>query len=209
MADENAEKQRRTEFVGMLATLLPQLSAMMTAAPETAQFCTDILKFSTAPYRAGRVLEGSIDELAELMKQKGAQGQGEDPTTAQHRILLQIEQMKQETIKQKNRADILLKMKEMEQKDQHKQLELQNEMQIKAAELQAKARDGEGKIRVQNQKAMTDREAHQAHMMENTQKMELDRQKAQAAMQIKQQDAVNKANERQIAAQQRNSRGLV
>ena len=209
MADENAEKQRRTEFVGMLATLLPQLSAMMTAAPETAQFCTDILKFSTAPYRAGRVLEGSIDELAELMKQKGEQGQGEDPTTAQHRILLQIEQMKQDTIKQKNRADILLKMKELEQKDAHKAAELENERNIKGAELAAKQNDADGKIRVQNQKAMTDREAHQAHMMENNQKMTLDRQKAEAAIRIKQQDAVNKANERQQAAQQRNSRGLV
>jgi hypothetical protein len=209
MADENAEKQRRTEFVGMLATLLPQLSAMMTAAPETAQFCTDILKFSTAPYRAGRVLEGSIDELAELMKQKGQQGQGEDPTTAQHRILLQIEQMKQETIKQKNKADILLKMKEMEQKDQHKQLELENERQIKGAELASKQNDAQGKAQVQNLKAMENREAHQAHMMENSQKMALDRQKAEVAMRIKQQDAVNKANERQQAAQQRNNRGLV
>jgi hypothetical protein len=209
MADENAEKQRRTEFVGMLATLLPQLSAMMTAAPETAQFCTDILKFSTAPYRAGRVLEGSIDELAELMKQKGQQGQGEDPTTAQHRILLQIEQMKQETIKQKNKADILLKMKEMEQKDQHKQLELENERQIKGAELASKQNDAQGKAQVQNLKAMENREAHQAHMMENNQKMALDRQKAEVAMRIKQQDAVNKANERQQAAQQRNNRGLV
>jgi hypothetical protein len=207
MADENAEKQRRTEFVGMLATLLPQLSAMMTAAPETAKFCTDILKFSTAPYRAGRVLEGSIDELAELMQQKGQQGQGEDPTTAQHRILLQIEQMKQETIKQKNKADILLKMKEMEQKDQHKQLELENERQIKGAELAAKQNDAQGKAQVQNLKAMENREAHQAHMMENTQKMELDRQKAEVAMRLKQQDHSNKAAAAQMAAQAKQQNG--
>jgi hypothetical protein len=193
----------------MLATLLPQLSAMITAAPQTAEFCGEILKFSTAPYRAGRTLEGQIDGLVEQMKAKGEQGQGEDPTTAQHRILLQIEQMKQDTARQKNKADILLKMKEMEQKDAHKAAELENERTIKAAELADKQRDGQGKAAVQNLKAMENREAHQAHMMENSQKMALDRQKAQAAIQIKQQDAVNRANERQQAAQQRNSRGLV
>jgi hypothetical protein len=209
MADENAEKQRRTEFVGMLSQLLPQLSAMITAAPQTAEFCGEILKFSTAPYRAGRTLEGQIDGLVEQMKAKGEQGQGEDPTTAQHRILLQIEQMKQDTARQKNKADILLKMKEMEQKDQHKAAELENERNIKAAELAAKQNDAQGKAQVQNLKAMENREAHQAHMMENSQKMALDRQKAEAALRIKQQDAVNKANERQMAAQQRNSGGLV
>jgi hypothetical protein len=209
MADENAEKQRRTEFVGMLSTLLPQLSQMITAEPQTAEFCGEVLKFALAPYRAGRALDGQIDGLVEQMQAKGQQGKGEDPTTAQHRILLQIEGMKQETAKQKNQADALLKVKELEQKDTHKKWELEAQLAMKQEELNAKARDGEGKAAVQNLKAMENREAHQAHMMENSQKMELDRQKAQAAIHIKQQDAVNKANERQMAAQQRGNGGLV
>ena len=54
MIDENAEKQRRTEFVGVLAPMLPQLSQMIAAEPKTAEFCGEILKFATAPFRAGR-----------------------------------------------------------------------------------------------------------------------------------------------------------
>src|SRR4029078_13011762 len=38
MADEDGEKQRRTEFVGVLSQLLPQLTQMLTGAPETAPF---------------------------------------------------------------------------------------------------------------------------------------------------------------------------
>ena len=191
MQDENAEKQRRTEFVQALGPLLPQLSQMITAEPKTASVAGEILKFATAPYRAGRSLEGSIDELVEMMKEKGGQQKGDDPATAAGKVQLQIEQMKQQTAKEKNAQDAAIKQAELQQKDQHKQMELQNERAIKTAELQAKMRDGEGKIAVQVQKAQTDREAHQAHMIENEQKMALDRQKAQAAMQAqsaKQQD---------------------
>jgi len=49
MADENGEKQRRAEFVSMLAPLLQQLSAMVAADPSTASFCSEVLKFSVAP----------------------------------------------------------------------------------------------------------------------------------------------------------------
>ena len=39
------------------------------------------------------------------------------------------------------------------------------------AQLQSKQGDAEGKMQVQNQKAMENREAHQAHMLENQQKI--------------------------------------
>ncbi len=54
LIDENAEKQRRTEFVGVLSQLLPQLAQMIAREPKTAEFCGEVLKFSTAPFRAGR-----------------------------------------------------------------------------------------------------------------------------------------------------------
>ena len=63
MLDGYEEKQRRTEFVQVLGGLLPQLAQMITAEPKTAEFCGELLKFATAPFRAGRSLDGSIDEL--------------------------------------------------------------------------------------------------------------------------------------------------
>jgi len=203
MQDENAEKERRTEFTQVLGNLLPQLAQMMTGEPQTAEFCGEVLKFATAPFRAGRALEGQIDALVELMKVKGEQGPSEDPTTAQNRIALQIEQMKDATVKEKNKADAALKAQELVQKDKHKQWELENERTIKMAEMQAKQGDQQGKMQVQNQKAMENRESHQAHMLEKSQDMDLARQKAQMTMQqhaAKQQDMANRANERQMAS---------
>jgi hypothetical protein len=203
MQDENAEKQRRTEFVQVLGNLLPQLSQMITAEPKTAEFCGEVLKFATAPFRAGRSLEGQIDELVEQMKAKGEQGKGEDPATAQNRITLQIEQMKNQTEKDKNAAELAVKQQELEQKDTHKKWELENERQIKAAEIRAKQGDTDTKIEVQNQKLMESREAHQANMIEKNMDVSMAQQKMQMAQQQhanKQSDMANRANERQMAS---------
>ena len=71
----------------------------------------------------------------------------------------------------------------MQQKDQHKQLELQSHERIEQQKMQGAGQDNMVKMQVQGQKAQESREAHQAHMMENQQKMEIDRQKAGMAMQ--------------------------
>jgi hypothetical protein len=117
--------------------------------------------------------------------------------------------MKQKTIADKNAADAKLKASELLQKDQHKQWELENERQIAMAQLQAKAGDAEGKLQIQNQKAIENREAHQAHMLENQQKMDLDRSKAEMAMNLKRQDHNNKAAAAQMAAAQKRTNGLL
>jgi hypothetical protein len=204
MADENGEKQRRAEFVSMLAPLLQQLSAMVAADPSTASFCSEVLKFSVAPYRAGRSLDGAIDELAEAAKQKGAQGKGDDPTTAMGKIQLQIEQMKQQTAKEKNDADIAIKQAELKQKDQHKQWELLNAQAIEKMKLGVKAGEQQAEAQRTNQEMMHDRELHQSKMIQSQHDIELERQKADMLMAqhaMKQTDMANRTRERQAAQQ--------
>ena len=114
---------------------------------------------------------------------KGDQPQGDDPATAAGKIQLQIEQMKQQTIKEKNMQDLKVKQAELVQKDQHKQMELQNARMIEAAKLNMKTGDDVIKAGVQQEKAAQERESHQFHMAENPQKMPIERQKAQTNMQ--------------------------
>jgi len=182
LQDENAEKQRRTEFVQMLGGLLPQLAQMIAADPQTAEFCGEVLKFSTAPYRAGRSLDGAIDSLIEQMKTKGEQPRGDDPTTAQGKVQLQIEQMKIQAQTQTDAAKLKLQAAELQMKDQHKQAELDNEKAIKLAEMQARKGEQMSEIQRTNQEAMHDRETHQAEMIKSQQDIELQRQKADLAM---------------------------
>jgi len=206
MADENAEKQRRGEFVGVLAQLLPQLAQMITAEPRTAEFCGELLKFATAPFRAGRSLDGAIDGLIEQMKAKGEQPRGDDPATAQGKIMLQVEQMKDQTAQKKIDADAQIAAAELQQKDKHKQAELENQRTLKSMELAAKQKDDQAKVLVQGQKAQESREAHQAEMLGKQQEMELQRQKGDLAIQqhnLKRNDMAQRQQIAQQTAQQK------
>ena len=178
VADENAEKQRRTEFVQMLGGLMQQLGAMVAADPANAKFCGEVLKFSVAPFRASRQLDGAIDEMVERMETRGQQGKGDDPTTAMGKIQLQIEQMKQATAQQKIAQDMQIAQAKLQQDDNHKQMELANQRQIAQMKMSGDSQDAQVDMAVQGQKMQESREAHQAQLAANQQKMELERQKA-------------------------------
>jgi hypothetical protein len=202
MADEDAEKQRRTEFTQVLGGLLPQLAQMIQADPKTAQFCGEVLKFATAPFRAGRSLDGAIDDLVEQMKDKANQPQATDPATQQAQTALQIEGIKAQVAREKLQQDAANDRAKLEQADRHKQWELANQRQIAGVKAQSEVGEQQADMAVQGQKMQESREAHQANLQANRQKMAIEAQKAQAVMashQAKQQDMAARAGERQEA----------
>jgi hypothetical protein len=183
-ADENAEKQRRSEFVGVLGGLLPQLAQMIAAQPQCATFCGELLKFATAPFRAGRSLDGAIDDLVAQMEQQGSQNQTDNnPAQINAKTALQIEQMKDKRQRDKDQMDQAMQAAELKQKDDHKKMELFNAQRIEQMRLSTKQGDQQAKVQVQNQKAMESREAHQMQMLEGQQDMQINREKAEADIQ--------------------------
>lgn len=76
--DEDANKQRTTEFLTALGGAISQLSPMVQSQPQSAGFAGEVLKFAVGPFRAGRDLEASIDDFVEQMKQVASQPK-EDP----------------------------------------------------------------------------------------------------------------------------------
>ncbi len=202
MADEMGEKQRRTEFVGALAQLLPQMAQMIQLDPAAAPFCGDILKFATAPYRVGRSLEGSIDEYIETVKSRADGPQQPNPEQQKQQLTMQVEQMKLAADKEKTQAELGIKQAELQQKDNHKQWELQNERAIKMAELRAKQGDRQAEMVQANQEQMHDREVHQMEMIKKQAEVGVTQQKAQMAVQAaqaKQADMQARGNERREA----------
>ena len=204
MIDENMEKQRRGEFIGVLANLLPQLSQMIMAEPKTAEFCGEILKFATAPFHAGRQLEGAIDELVEQMKMKGDQQKPDDPITAQHKIAKEIEQMKLDRQKERDKQDVMLKTAEIKQKDEHEKMKIASQERIKKAELVAKQQDDQARAQLTNAKSMQMREKHQADMIGKNVDVQTAQQKAEIARQQaedRRMDMAARASERAAAQQ--------
>jgi hypothetical protein len=202
--NEQAEKQQRTEFVTMLAQLLPQLSQLMTVQPKTAEFCGELLKFSVAPFRAGRSLDGAIDALVEQMKQFADGPQQPSPAAQQNQTALQIETMKDQTAQKKIQAESELEQQKLQMQDNHKKMELQNQYNMKQLEVQASGAETAEKTQHLNLQMMNDRETHQQQMIKSQADIEATRQKADLAAQqhtMKMDDLAKRQQERQVAQQ--------
>jgi hypothetical protein len=202
--NEQAEKQARTEFVGVLSQLLPQLSQMIMMDPTTAPFCGEVLKFAVAPFRAGRSLDGAVDELVEQMKTKGDQPKGPSPVESQNQTALQIETMKDQTAQKKIQADSALEAQKLKQQDDHKKWELQNKIDIKNMEMQNSGADLAERQAHLAQEQMHSQDEHQLDMLQTQADIELTRQKtAQQAEQHTQKlnDIAARQQERQAAQQ--------
>jgi len=211
MIDENGEKERRGEFIGVLSQMLGQIGQMVTATPESAELCGELLKFAVAPFRAGRSLNGAIDQLIELMKDQQGKKQGDDPVTAQNKTALQIEQMKDATNKEKNAEEAKLKREEMAMRDRHEAEKLKSQEKLKFIELNARRRDDEGKAQQNNLKLVHDREKHQGDMAKLAAERENDAQEAgmkMAALQAKQAADATRANDQRAAQQAKNQAAM-
>lgn len=204
LIDENTEKQRRTEFVGVLAQLIPQLSQMVVAQPEMASFAGELLKFATAPFRAGRSMDTAIDSAVNQLQAKANQPRGDDPTTAANKITLQVEQMKDQTNKQKNADDKELRTREMDMKDQTQRAKIASTERIQLGKLQQQQTDNEADKQKTQLEMIQTREDAQAKRLDTIGKMRLNEQKMQMAAQQnqqKQQDFANRAAERRALQQ--------
>jgi hypothetical protein len=183
MGDEDAEKQRRTEFVGVLGGLIPQLGQLIQADPQSADMCGKILKFGTAPFRVGRELEGSIDEYVEHVKAMGDQGKAEDPTTVNAKTTLQIEQMKLVYAKQKDDADRQVKIAQIQSQNQGKIADNQIDAQAKQMEVQGRQQEHRAKIVQIQQDGVNKQREHELKLREAAMKAQTEMAKHQAMMQ--------------------------
>jgi hypothetical protein len=208
--DEDAEKQRRTEFTQMLGQLLPQLAQMITADPATASFCGELLKFTVAPFRTGRSLDAAIDELVEQMKQKAGQPMP-NPEAEKTKALVAVEQEKNQIQREKNQADNKNAQDEIAAKSQHEQQKLQNNIVLKQMELSARQGDLQSKAQLANQKAMADREDHQMDMIGKQQDLRNDQQKmalAQQQSELQASDMAQRQQDRRNAQQFRERQAM-
>jgi hypothetical protein len=193
-ADENSEKQRRGEFMGMMAQLLPQLGALIAQEPSAAEFCGELLKFSVAPFRVGRSLDGSIDNLVEQVEASAAErvGHGDPKLEADAKkteTMSQIEMQKLQFEKEKHASQQQLEVAKLQQASQAETTKLQGEFKIAMFEAESKRRENEAKIQQTQAKMAQDAQKHQQSLVENNQKMTLQTQMAEQ----KQMDAANRS----------------
>jgi hypothetical protein len=127
--DENAAKQRATEYVTAVGGFIANAVPLVAQAPQIAPVVADVLKYAASQFRAGRAVEQSIEEFADQMKQMAAQPKGPDPET----IKAQGEAQSAQAQAQKTQADAV---------------QTQADAQRTAVEAQSKAADDEQNRRI-------------------------------------------------------------
>ncbi len=155
--DEDAEKQRRAEFLQVLGGLMAQLAQLVETKPEAAAFAGEVLKFGLAPYRVGRQLEGAIDEFVAKLEQSAGQDKPESP-----------EQIKAKAEAERMNAEMQMRQQESERAAQVEQMKLDADAEARQMEADLKmqeiAAEGERKDRELQAKMAADQQKHAGEM---------------------------------------------
>jgi hypothetical protein len=110
--DENAEKERRAEFLGALGGTMREIVPLVAQQPAAAPFAAELLKFPVAPFRAGRALEGAIEQFAETVKDQ-ARRAAQNPEPGPEQIKAEQEDRKLAFDKQKHDDEMALRRQEI------------------------------------------------------------------------------------------------
>lgn len=160
LTDELQEKQSRNEFMGEFATATQALSSLTAMGEPGAKLAGAMLKFVLAPYRAGRDLDGAIDEFIDAAPEmaaaaQAAQNGGEGQEIAEaNKQLAEAEMQKARAATAAVEAKAALDKAEMQRKVA--------QMQLDAQAQEAKSQEAMAKLQLQLQKQTDDAAEQQA-----------------------------------------------
>jgi hypothetical protein len=159
--DEQQEKQDRVEFLSAVSGFMQTALPVAQGVPELTPLLMEMLKFGVTAFKAGKGLEGLIDETADQFRQQAEQmkGQPKPPSPEQQKMemTMQLEQAKM----QARQAELQMQM-EMEQQ------KLQMQMELEKATQEYQAQENQLKFQLEEQR--------------NTQKAEMEMRIAQMKM---------------------------
>ncbi len=151
--DEDAEKQRRVEFVTAVGGIMQQAMPVVQAAPELADMIGEILIFTTRGFRAGRTLEDAIeqgmDSLKKRLNQQQQAGPPPDPKAEAMKAQTEIAQ-------QKAQADTQMQGQKMQMDGQKAQAELGLKQQTSQADLAIKAQEAKANFGLKQFQVVSD-----------------------------------------------------
>ena len=161
--DEMQEKQDRMEFLTAMGGFFQQAVPMATQVPEMTPMLMEMLKFAVTAFKAGKGLEGIIDETADKFREqaKQAEGQPKPPTPEQQKIQseMQLEQAKMQATQQQEQQKMQMQMELEKAKQEYQAQENQLKFQL---EDQRNQREAEFTAQLEQIKALAAKEKGEA-----------------------------------------------
>jgi hypothetical protein len=175
--DENAAKQRATEFVAAVGGYMKNALPLVETMPLAGAMVAETLKFITNQYRAGRELQGVIDKFADQIKAKAEQPPAPNPEMVKQQQEAQAAAAKQQSDSQAAQA----KQQNDAQKLQMEVAAQQFEQQQAAAQQRIDAQAAQDAHALATQKLHLDAAVHEAKTAETSDKHALELRKAELA----------------------------
>jgi hypothetical protein len=142
--DEQQEKADRTAFLAAVGQFVSMALPTAQASPEMTPMLLEMLKFGVTAFKAGKQLEGIIDQTADDMKKQyeATKGQPKPPPVEM----------------QKAQMDNQSKMQQLQMTAQLEQSKLQGQMQLEKAKQEYQAQENQLKFQLEEQRNQMDRE---------------------------------------------------
>jgi hypothetical protein len=179
--DEQQEKQDRMEFLSAMGGFLQQAIPAAQATPELTPMLIEMLKFGVTAFRAGKGLEGLIDETADKfrLQAKQMEGQPKPPSPEQQKMQMemQLEQAKMQATQASEQAKAQTEAQKLQMESQIEQQKMQMQMELEKAKQEYQAQENQLKFQLENDR--NEREAQFTAQLEQM-KIESNKEKSVA-----------------------------
>ena len=142
--DEQAEKNDRVAFLAAVGQFMTMALPVAQQTPELTPMLMEMLKFGVTAFKAGKQLEGIIDETADKFREqaKAQEGQPKPPPPEIQKV-----QMQQQA-----------EMQKLQMESQLEQAKMQAQMQLEKAKQEYQAQENQLKFQLEDQRNRADRE---------------------------------------------------
>jgi hypothetical protein len=142
--DEQQEKTDRMAFLSAVGGFIQQAVPMVQQAPELAPMALEMLKFGVTAFKAGKQLEGIIDETADKLRIAAQQAEGQPKA-----IPIEL---------QKAQMDSQAKMQQIQMQSQLEQQKMMAQMELEKAKQEYQAQENQLKFQLEEQRNQMDME---------------------------------------------------
>jgi hypothetical protein len=143
--DEQQEKADRMEFLSSVSNFLSQALPAAQATPELTPMLVEMLKFGVTAFKAGKGLEGLIDETADKFRQQAQaqEGQPKPPSPEQQKMQMQM---------QIEQAKIQAEQQKMQMQQQIEQAKIQGQIEFERAKQEYQSQENQLKFQLEDER---------------------------------------------------------
>ena len=149
--DEQQEKQDRIEFLSAVSQFMQTALPTAMQAPELTPLLMEMLKFGVTAFKAGKGMEGLIDETADKFREQAKQmeGQPKPPSAEQQKMQMEMQmaQAKMQAEQQQAQLD-----------SQLEQQKIQMQIELEKAKQEYQAQENRLKFQLEDQRNMKEAE---------------------------------------------------